>query len=110
MERLPLGRRRRHRQGGARSSALGHEQWSHIETVGDGRFVVWGGGKVRLVSADLSTVAARFDEGGDVVVVNTNPRGDRLAIARRSGPVTLWDISPKIAVPAIDDRYVPYCQ
>ncbi|HYC88622.1 MAG TPA: WD40 repeat domain-containing protein [Thermoanaerobaculia bacterium] len=124
---------------GARSAVLRHEQWkspSHIETAGDGRFVVWGAEKVRLVSADLSAVTASFDEGGEVVLVSTNPRGDRLAIARRKGPVELWDVSPKIAVPAIDDemlesacghigraltaeewaayipdrRYVPYCQ
>jgi hypothetical protein len=59
---------------------------------------------VRLVSADLSTVAARFDEGGEVVTVKTNASGDRLAIARRTGPLTLWDVSPKIAVPSIDDE------
>lgn len=75
---------------------------SHIETVGDGRFLVWGGEKVRLVSADFSTVAARFDEGGDVTVVKTNGSGDRLAIARGTGPLTLWDISPKPALPIAD--------
>lgn len=91
----------------ARSSVLRHEQWkspSHIETVGDGRFVVWGAEKVRMVSADLSTVAARFDDGGEVVTVKTNAEGDRLAIARRTGPLTLWDVSPKIPVPMIEDE------
>jgi hypothetical protein len=92
---------------GTRSAVLRDEQWkspAHVETVGDGRFVVWGAEKVRMISADLSTVTARFDEGGDVVTVKTNPRGDRLAIARRKGPLTLWDVSPKIAVPFIEDE------
>ncbi|MEA2489749.1 MAG: hypothetical protein QOH21_1541 [Acidobacteriota bacterium] len=64
-----------------RSPVVRHEEWkgsASIETVGDGRFVVWDAEKVRLVGADLATVAARFDEGGDVVMVKTNPRGDRL--------------------------------
>ena len=85
-----------------RSPVLRHEQWNggaHVETVGDGRFVVWGAEKVRLVSADLSTVSARFDEGGEVVMVKTNAQGDRLAIARRTGPLTLWDISTKPTLP-----------
>lgn len=89
------------------SSVLAQEQWkspSHMETVGDGRFLVWGAEKVRMVSADLSTVAARFDDGGDVVIVKTNARGDRLAIARRNGPLTLWDVSPKVSVPLIEDE------
>lgn len=92
---------------GAESPVLRHERWkrpSHVETVGDGRFVVWDAEKVRLVSADLSTVAARFDEGGDVVLVRTNARGDRLAIARRTGPLTLWDVSTKIPLPLTDDE------
>lgn len=85
-----------------RSPVVRHEQWkgsAHLETVGDGRFVVWGAEKVRLVSADLSTVAARFDEGGEVVLVKTNAQGDRLAIARRKGTLTLWDISTKPTLP-----------
>lgn len=92
---------------GTRSAVLRDERWTkpaHVETVGDGRFVVWGAEKVRMVSADLSAVTARFDEGGEVVMVKTNPRGDRLAIARRGGPLTLWDVSPKITVPFIEDE------
>jgi hypothetical protein len=92
---------------GARSAVLRDEPWTrpaHIETVGDGRFVVWGGEKVRLLRSDLSTVAARFDDRGEVVAVKTNPSGDRLAIARRTGPLTLWDVSPKMAVPFIDEE------
>ncbi|HEX6096486.1 MAG TPA: hypothetical protein VF432_09200 [Thermoanaerobaculia bacterium] len=92
---------------GTRSSVLRQEQWtspSHIEPVGDGRFVAWGAEKVRMVGADLSTVAARFDDGGEVVKVKTNARGDRLAIARRTGPLTVWDVSPKITVPFVDDE------
>jgi hypothetical protein len=89
----------------ARFPVVRHEGWkgsAHVETVGDGRFVVWGAEKVRLVSADLSTVAARFDEGGEVVMVKTNERGDRLAIARRTGPLTLWDISTKPTLPLVE--------
>jgi hypothetical protein len=92
---------------GARSAVLRDEPWTspvHIETVGDGRFVVWGGEKVRLLRSDLSTVAARFDDGGEVIAAKTNPRGDRLAITRRTGPLTLWDVSPKMAVPFIDEE------
>ncbi|HJQ40614.1 MAG TPA: hypothetical protein VKB93_26005 [Thermoanaerobaculia bacterium] len=88
-----------------RSAVLRQEQWnapSRIETVGDGRFVVWSGEKVRLVSADLSTVAARFDGEGAVAVVETNARGNRLAIARRGGALTLWDISEKVFLPLSD--------
>lgn len=103
------------REGGLRSydvvtgkpGARSPEQWknsSHVETAGDGRFLVWGAEQVRLVSADLSTVAARFDEGGEVSVVKTNKSGDRLAIARRTGPFTLWDISPKPALPLIESE------
>lgn len=92
---------------GPRSAVLRDEQWTgaaHIETVGDGRFVIWGAEKVRLVSTDLSTVTARFDDGGEVVMVKTNARGDRLAIALRTGPLTLWDVSPKITVPFVDEE------
>jgi hypothetical protein len=86
----------------AQSQVLHHEQWkspSHIETVGDGRFVVWGAEKVRLVSADLSTVTGRFDDDGDVAMLKMNPRGDRLAIVRQTGLLTLWDVSSKLALP-----------
>jgi hypothetical protein len=91
----------------ARSAVLCDEQWkspAHVQTVGDGRFVVWGAEKVRLVSADLSTVTARFDDGGEVVMVKTNAAGDRLAIARRTGPLTLWDVSPRIPLPFSEDE------
>lgn len=59
---------------------------------------------MRLVSADLATVHARFDEGGEVAVVETSARGDRLAIARRGGPLTLWDVSTKMALPLSDEE------
>lgn len=88
-----------------RSPLLRHERWKSplsVETAGDGRFLVWDAEKVRLVSADLSTVAGRFDEGGEVVLVKTNAGGDWLAIARRPGPLTLWDVSPKVALPLSD--------
>jgi hypothetical protein len=91
----------------ARSPLLRQEQWKspvRVEAVSDGRFVVWDPQKVRLVSADLSTLTARFDEGGEVILVKTNARGDRLAIARRAAPLTLWDISPKPVLPFIDDE------
>jgi hypothetical protein len=90
-----------------RSPRLRDERWkspARVEAVGDGRFVVWDPEKVRLVSADLSTVTARFDEGGEVILVKTNARGDRLAIARRAGPLTLWDVSAKRALPYIEDE------
>ncbi len=91
----------------ARSPRLRLEQGkspARVEAVSDGRFVVWDAEKVRLVSADLSTVTASFDEGGEVLLVKTNARGDRLAIARRSGPLTLWDISAKPALPFIESE------
>ncbi|HYK05933.1 MAG TPA: hypothetical protein VE974_29590 [Thermoanaerobaculia bacterium] len=93
----------------ARSPLLRQEQWkspARVETVSDGRFVVWDTAKVRLVSADLSTVTARFDAGGEVILVKTNTRGDRLAIVRRTGPLTLWDISAKPVLPFIDDELI----
>jgi hypothetical protein len=90
----------------ARSAVLRSEQWkpaAHVEAVGDGRFVVWDAAKVRLVNADLSTVSARFDEGGEVILVKPNGRGDRLAIVRE-GQLTLWDISSKQALPLFEDE------
>ena len=41
-----------------------------------------------------------------MILVKTNARGDRLAIARRMGPFTLWDISPKVAVPLSDAELI----
>lgn len=90
-----------------RSPRLQEEKWNspaRVEAVSDGRFVVWDRTRVRLVSADLSAVTARFDEGGEVLLVKTNARGDRLAIARRTGPLTLWDIAAKPALPFIEDE------
>lgn len=91
----------------ARSPRLGDGQWkrpARVDAVGDGRFVVWDRETVRLVTADLSAVTARFDEGGEVTLVKTNARGDRLAIARRNGPLTLWDIRAKPALPFIEEE------
>ncbi|HET8774179.1 MAG TPA: hypothetical protein VFP80_10325 [Thermoanaerobaculia bacterium] len=89
----------------ARSPRLRQEQGAspaRVEAVSDGRFVVWYAEKVRLVSADLSTVTARFDEGGEVLLVKTNALGDRLAIARRMGSLMLWDISAQPVLPYIE--------
>ncbi|HEX6158606.1 MAG TPA: WD40 repeat domain-containing protein [Thermoanaerobaculia bacterium] len=93
----------------ARSPLLRQERWKspvRVDSAGDGRFVVWDTAKVRLVTADLSTVTARFDESGEVALVKTNARGDRLAIARRAGSLTLWDISTKPLLPFIDDELI----
>ncbi|HEY0143795.1 MAG TPA: WD40 repeat domain-containing protein [Thermoanaerobaculia bacterium] len=92
-----------------RSPLLRSEQWkspTRVDAVGDGRFVVWDAAKVRLVSADLSAVTARFDDSGEVLLVKTNAQGDRLAVARRAGSLTLWDISPKPVLPFIDDELI----
>lgn len=91
-----------------RSAVLRSEQWkpgAHVEAAGDGRYVVWDAKKVRLVSADLSAVTARFDEGGNVILVKPNGRGDRLAIVRE-GELTLWDISAKQALPVPEDELI----
>ena len=80
---------------------------ANITFIGaDGALVAFDTGPANgLIDTWVETATgARFDEGGDVVTVKTNPRGDRLAIARRKGPLTLWDVSPKIAVPFIEDE------
>lgn len=90
-----------------RSPLLAHEKWkspARVEAVADGRFAVWDATKVRVVGADLSAVTARFDGGDEVILVKTNARGNRLAIARRTGPLTLWDISTRQVLPLIDDE------
>ena len=92
---------------GTSSRVVAGEQWktaAHLEPVADGRFVVWDAQKVRLVSADLASVTARFDEGGDVVLVKANGRGDRLAIARRMAALTVWDVTVKPVLPLPEEE------
>jgi hypothetical protein len=88
-----------------RSAVVADIPWSnaHIEGTGDGRFVVWDQERVRLVSADLSTIAGHFDGGGEVLAIKTDPAGSRLAIFRRMESLTVWDISPNPGLPTGDD-------
>jgi WD40 repeat protein len=92
---------------GASSPVVRGEQWkssARIDAVADGRWIVWDAQKVRLVSADLAKVNGRFDEGGEVVLLKTNGRGDRLAIARRQPAVSVWDVTPKPVLPLIEEE------
>jgi len=84
-----------------RSEVVADVPWtdSRIVPMSDGRFVIWDRARVRLLTADLSSVAGRFDGGGEILGIGTNATGDRLAIARRTDNVTVSDIASNQTLP-----------